>query len=438
MNRTLIGSAQNSPDDRTIMLQGFVETIRNHKNMIFFILRDRTGKCQVAIHKPSLPELAATCEGLTRESSITVTGTRQNNAQVKLGGFEIVPETITVLNRAQAMLPIDITADPPSLEVRMDHRDLDLRRPENLLLMQVQTSAEMAMRAFWGLNGFIEIHTPKLMGTASESGAELFSLEYFGRTAYLAQSPQFYKQMAMAAGLDRIFEIGPVFRANPSMTSRHDTEFTSVDVEVSWVNSHHDVMDIEEEWLKYVLAQLKHKHSDEIREVFGQEVVFPIKPFPRISMAEAHEYLKSAGHVFEDPTKQDLDPAGERLIGQMAQDRYDSEFVFIVDYPVDVRPFYHMRDEATGLTKSFDLLWKGLEVTTGAQREHRPDILFQQAKEKGLSREGLQFYLNFFESGCPPHGGYGFGLTRMLMVLLGVKNVREVTFLYRGMNRLHP
>jgi aspartyl-tRNA synthetase len=277
------------------------------------------------------------------------------------------------------------------------------------------------------------------MGAASESGAELFTLDYFDGKAYLAQSPQFYKQMAMAAGFDRVFEVGPVFRANPSFTSRHDTEFTSVDVEISWIESHLDVMKWEEDWLQFVLAQVKEKLGDRIQQTFGVEVVVPATPFPRVTMAEAYEIVAQFGHLIERGAKGDLDPEGERLVCQHAREQFGHEFVFVTDYPISVRPFYHMRHaDNPKLTKSFDLLWKGLEVTTGAQREHRYDVLMSQVAEKGLNPEPIRHYLDCFRFGCPPHGGYGFGLTRMLMVMLGLKNVREVTYLYRGPNRLAP
>ena len=277
------------------------------------------------------------------------------------------------------------------------------------------------------------------METAIESGAELFEVKYFGRIAYLAQSPQFYKQMAMASGFDRIFEIGPVFRANPSFTSRHDTEFTSVDVEISWINSHEDVMQLEEEWLRYVLQFIKSDLEDEMKKWYGVEVIVPEVPFPRVTMEEAYAILADKGHNVPRAEKGDLDPEGERTLAHYIKDKFGHEFVFVTDYPISVRPFYHMRyEDNPELTKSFDLLWNGLEVTTGAQREHRHDILERQAKEKGFALEPLQHYLEFFKYGCPPHGGYGFGLSRMLMILLGFNNVREVTYLYRGPNRLSP
>lgn len=435
MQRTLIEKL-GFKSGETVRICGWIGTIRDQKRMQFLVVRDHTGSAQVIHEKSVNAELTATIGSLTSESAVDITGKVIPNPVVKLGGLEVIAESVKVVSKADALLPF---GESPNIETRLDWRFLDLRTPQNLLIFKIQTAAEHAMRSFWKSEEFIEIHSPKFMGSASESGAELFEVKYFDRKAYLAQSPQFYKQMAMAAGFDRIFEIGPVFRANPSFTSRHDTEFTSVDVEISWIDSHEDVMQLEERWLCHILQAVKNEYGEEIKAVFGTEIAVPNLPFPRVTMAEAYEILDQIGHRIKRGEKGDLDPEGERLLCRHFQEKTGHEFVFVTEYPSVVRAFYHMRPEGKPhLTKSFDLLWKGLEVTTGAQREHRYDILVEQAKEKGLSLEPIQYYLDFFRYGCPPHGGYGFGLTRMLMVMLNLKSVREVTFLYRGVNRLTP
>jgi aspartyl-tRNA synthetase len=241
----------------------------------------------------------------------------------------------------------------------------------------------------------------------------------------------------MAAGFERVFEIGPVFRANPSFTSRHDTEFTSIDMEVSWIDSHEDIMSWEERLLQYAISQVQRFHGDAMQVEIGVSATIPTVPFPRITLGAAKEILAARGHHVS--ADDDLDPQGERLLSQHMFEQYGHEFVFVTDYPATVRAFYHMRYEETpDITKSFDLLWRGLEVTTGAQREHRIDRLEHQAMQKGLSLEPLRHYLNFFRYGCPPHGGFGLGLTRLLMILLGMEGVRDVTLLYRGPNRITP
>lgn len=419
-------------------VQGWVRAVRDQKKIQFLILRDHTGLAQATVERApqyaALNELIAT---LPRESAVTVTGRVVENPIVKTGGVEILIQRVVVESAADRVLPLDPSGQEPNPEVRLNWRFLDLRRPENLFIFRVQTAVEHAMREHWLRHGFVEIHSPKLMGSASESGAELFSLDYFGRPAYLAQSPQFYKQMAMAAGFDRVFEIGPAFRADPSFTPRHATEFTSVDMEMSWITSHEDVMAFEERWLQHVLGRVQEQFGDEIRSTFGAEVIVPQVPFPRIPMAEALDILARRGHTPERGG--DLDPAGERLLGEHVAETFKHGFVFVTDYPAGARAFYHMRyTEDPQRTRSFDLLWKGIEITTGAQREHRYDVLVAQAREKGLSLEPIQFYLDFFKYGCPPHGGFGFGLSRMLMVLQNQPNIREVTYIFRGPTRLSP
>jgi nondiscriminating aspartyl-tRNA synthetase len=424
----------------TVELRGWVHAVRDQKRVQFVVLRDETGLAQLVLAKEDPPsELNETISVVTPESAVTVTGLVVADERVKLGGVEIQLASVAVDSPAEPELPI---TPESALDKRIDWRYLDLRRPDRRLIFEVQSTVEHAMREYWREQDFIEIHTPKLMGSASESGAELFKVDYFERTAYLAQSPQFYKQMAMAGGFGKVFEIGPVFRANPSFTSRHDTEFTSVDVEIAWIDSHEDVMAFEERWLAHVLGVVAREHGEQIMSTFGVDVGAPTLPFPRITLADAKALLKEHGHDAGgrglDPNH-DLDPPSERALSAIVAEQSGSEFVFVCDYPTSVRPFYHMRhqDQPT-LTKSFDLLWRGIELTTGAQREHRYEQLLAQAREKKVEIAPIQYYLDFFRYGAPPHGGFGFGLTRLLMQMLGQDNVREVTFLYRGPNRLEP
>ncbi len=435
MQRTLISQLPERVGE-PVELRGWVQAVRDQKRVQFVILRDESGLAQVVLpHEDPPTELNTVISGLTAESAITLTGQVMADERVKLGGLEVRLHELRVESAAEPELPV--TAES-SLDKRMDWRYLDLRRPDRRLIFEVQSTVEHAMREFWGAEGFIELHSPKLMGSASESGAELFRVDYFERNAYLAQSPQFYKQMAMAAGFGKVFEVGPVFRANPSFTSRHDTEFTSVDVELSWIDSHEDVMAFEERWLADVLAVTLEVHGQQIRDTFGSELLAPSVPFPRVTLEQAKQLLREAGH--EPPGEgHDLDPPSERALSQLILDRDGHEFVFVTDYPTTVRPFYHMRHpDDQSLTRSFDLLWRGVELTTGAQREHRHDRLLEQARDKKVDVESIGYYLDFFRYGAPPHGGFGFGLTRLLMQMLAQDNVREVTFLYRGPHRLEP
>ncbi|MFD6995041.1 aspartate--tRNA(Asn) ligase [Streptomyces mirabilis] len=422
---------------QTVSVSGWVNTLRLLSKVQFVVVRDHTGMVQITHQRDGVgDEIEAALQGLTPESAVRITGRVTDNPIVRLGGLEIIPERVDVLNRAETPLPID---EHTGLEHRLDWRFLDVRRRRQAqLLFAVQTTFEQGMREYAYRQGCTEMHTPKLMGTASESGAEVFQLGYFDRSAYLAQSPQFFKQMAISAGIDKVFEIGPVFRAEPSFTSRHATEFTGVDVELAWIKGVEDVMVFEEQMLMHAVARVANVHGEAVLETFGVEVTVPTTPFPRITMAEAQEVLRAKGW---DPAgvKEDLDPEGERGIASYVQERTGHEWAFVTHYPTSVRPFYHMRPaDDPGVTLSFDLLWKGLEVTTGAQREHRYDVLLEQAAEKGMGTEPMQDYLNVFRYGCPPHGGLGMGLGRMLMVMLGLDTIREATFLFRGPNRLTP
>ena len=392
------------------------------------VLRDHTGLAELVTTDDAL---AGTLGSVQQESAIEAEGTVVEGLETP----RIHVVRLRVLGASVDLPPLD---EHSPLSSRLDWRYLDLRRPRNRLIFEVQTTVERAMRDWWAGHDFIEIHSPKFRAMPNMSGRELFSVGYFDRVAYLAQSPQFYKQMAMAAGLERVFEIGPVFRANPLLTTRHDTEFVSVDVEISWIDSHDDVMALEEQWLCSVVAAVARRHGAEVERLFGRQVRVPVPPFPRIPLADAHRIL--AGHGYQSPAPGgDIDAEGERLLAGHVARELGHELVFVTEYPEAVRPFYHMRlDDGSDLTRGFDLLWNGLEVTTGAQREHRHDRLVTQAGRNPSRVEVIRPYLDFFRHGCPPHGGFGLGLSRLLMCLLGIDDVREATFLHRDRDRLTP
>ncbi|MFE6749600.1 aspartate--tRNA(Asn) ligase [Kitasatospora purpeofusca] len=422
--------------DGTVTVHGWINTLRLQRRMQFVLVRDHTGLVQVThARRGEGDAIEAAFEGVTTESAVKITGKVVGNPHVKLGGLEIVPERVEVVSRAEPKLPVD---ERTGLDQRLDWRFLDVRRPSQQLVFAVQTTVEQAMREVTAEEGFTELHTPKLMGTASESGAEVFRVDYFDRTAYLAQSPQFYKQMAVAGGIDKVFEIGPVFRAEPSFTSRHATEFTGVDAELAWIDGVEDVMAFEERLLRRVLQRVSERHSEAVAEHFGARITVPAQPFPRITMADALARLRATGWDPEG-VEEDLDPEGERRLSALVAEETGHEFVFVTRFPAAVRPFYHLRpeDDPT-VTESFDLLWKGVEITTGAQREHRHERLVAQAREKGMDTGPLAGYLDCFRFGTPPHGGFGLGLGRLLMLLLDAPSLREVTFLFRGPHRLEP
>lgn len=412
----------------TVTIAGFVHSIRNQGKIAFLRVRDITGSIQVVTGVWN-KEVFSSIDGLSVESVIQVEGLVKESKQVP-EGVEIDASSIKI-ESLSLPLPIPVVAEKGAEEVdvtkRFDYRWLDLRKKESQKIFQVWTVLEQGIREYFSDNSFTQLYSPALMSAPSESGAEVFEVKYFDGSAYLAQSPQFYKQMAIASGFEKVFMVGPVFRAELSFTTRHMTEFTGWDFEIAHITSHHDVMDTEEAMLKSGFAKLKSVG------LIDEEILVP---FARLTLAETKEKLKAAGITSEKVG--DLSPDEERGICKIVKDETGSEFVFITDYPKDHRAFYHMRDEETGLTKGFDLLYKGVEITTGAQREHRIDKLLSQAKEKGLTEEGLSDYLSFFRYGVPPHGGVGIGPARIVAQILGLPSVKEATFLPRDVKRLRP
>lgn len=415
---------------QSVTIAGFVQAIRNQGKIAFLRLRDATGSIQVVV-LASNEKTFKILKTLTTESVITITGLCKETTQVP-EGIELEGESIAILSAADPNLPIPVAtekgAESVDVSKRFDWRWLDLRLPEKQFIFKLWTALEVGARDYWLKNGYTQLYSPATMSTASEGGAEFFELKYFDRKAYLAQSPQFYKQMAIAAGMEKIFMVGPVFRAEESFTTRHMTEFTGWDMEISYIDSHHDVMDIEEQLLISAFTAAKSIMS---------ELVIPVAPFPRLSFSEVKAKLKKAGIGSEKA--HDLSPEEERGIAKIVKEETGHDFVFVIDYPVEGRAFYHMRhDDNPHLTKGFDLLYRGLEVTTGAQREHRIGILEKQALEKGVTLESIADYLNFFRYGCPPHGGIGMGPGRLVMKILDLDSVKEAAFVPRDVKRLRP
>ncbi|MBR1414012.1 MAG: aspartate--tRNA(Asn) ligase [Bacilli bacterium] len=428
--RTLIN---NLVENEETKISGFATKIRNTKYMIFVILKDRSGEIQVSIDKGTNEDLCNKLEGVIANSVIEFTGKMVKSEYVKLGGKEFLPTDVVVLSSALAS-PLEENAN---IDTRMDFRWIDLRTRKNNLMIKVQSTFAKAMKDYLYSEDFVEIHTPKLIGTASESGSEVFEVKYFDRLAYLAQSPQFYKQMAMASGFERIFEVGPAFRAENSNTYRHATEFTSLDIEFAYIDSYEDVMSLEEDLIIAGLTAVKEKYGAEIKEVFDVDVVVPTKPFPRIKLQDMYQELnKLYGYKIPEVDVGDMNSEAESLAYRYAQEKYNHEFIFVTDFASTKRAFYHMRNEA-GTPLGYDLIWKGTEITTGAQREHRFDVLKAQAAEKGLGKD-VEFYLQFFKYGCPPHGGFAIGIDRFTMLLLGLPSLKEEMFIYRGPSRLEP
>ena len=413
-------------------IRGFVVKVRDTKYMVFIVVKDATAHIQVSIEKKDKEELANEASRLTVGSVVSIVGEKVKSEYVKDGGCEFLPNSMEILSLA-SVSPIE---DNANIDTRMDYRWLDLRDDKNTLIFKIQSYFVEVLREFVYKEGFTELHFPKMIGAASESGSEVFELKYFDRKAYLAQSPQFYKQMAMASGFEKVFEVAPAFRAENSNSYRHATEFTSFDLEWSYIDSYKDILLFEQKLLTYALKKIKEKYGETIKEVFDTEVVVPTSDFPVIKLEDLYKELHDRyGYNIPNEDVGDLNSETEKLAYKYAMEVYNSEFIFVTDFTATKRAFYHMRKD--GIPQGYDLIWRGTEITTGAQREHRYDVLLSQAREKGLG-EDVRFYLDFFKYGCPPHGGMALGIDRMTMLLLNLPHIREAQFVYRNPSRLNP
>jgi aspartyl-tRNA synthetase len=436
MERTLIGELKNHIGE-SVRIRGRVDTIRDQGKIIFLIIRDRTGQVQAIAWSGNGEELFKEVKSLTLESIVDLTGNLKEAKQVE-AGYELEITEMSVDSVSQTPLPIVIEEEHhdnlTALDLRLDYRWIDLRSKKNNLMMKVATVMTNSMRQYCLDNSFCEIQAPRIIGAASEGGANVFEVKYFDKKAYLAQSPQFHKQMAMAADLERVFNVGPVFRAEKSFTTRHITEYTSFDVEMAYIDSYKDVCKFEEGLIKSMLEAVKKEYGEEIEKVFGINIKIP-ESFEYLSVKEAKEKL--AKENIPSKEEGDFSPEEERAISEIVERETGNEFLFMIDYPHKDRAFYHMKNaENPTLALGFDLFWKGIEITTGAQREHRMDNLIENAKERGIDVESLKDYFEYFKYGCPPHGGFAIGTERLLMKLLGYNSILETTYLPNTPNRL--
>jgi len=418
------------------LVKGWVEKVRDLGGLKFFILRDKEGSIQVTAKKGEVPEeMLKKVISLGREDCVSVAGEARQAKQAP-GGIEILPEKIDVISKAASPLPIDIGGSiKTGLDKRLDYRFLDLRDPKRNAIFRIRSQMFKASADFFDSQGFVNINTPKITSAGVESGAELFPVVYFNKEAFLSQSPQIYKQMMVAAGFEKVYELAPVFRAEKSHTTRHLTEFTGIDFEMGFIDDMHDVMDINEGLVKHIIKHLLECCSKELKTL-GVDLKMP-KKIPRISMDEAKKMLAKEGKKLAEDD--DLDAEGEKLLGKIIKKKFGEDFVFVFYYPWKKRPFYHMKpSEDAKVTSSFDLIWNGVEIATGAQREHRYEVLKKQAKEKGVDLDGMKDYANVFKYGCPPHGGTGLGLDRLVECLLNLDNIREGILLPRDPERLTP
>lgn len=414
-----------------VKMQGWVKRVRRiGARLLFVVLRDRSGEIQLVLSGD-----AASIK-LNPESVIEAAGTLTAAPQVA-GGCELQVEQITVINSAATELPFEVSheelrAAPSAV---FDYRAFSLRHNRIRSMFKIQSEILAAFRSFLRNHDFTEIKTPKLVGAVMESGAQQFTLDYFGQTASLTQSPQAYKQMMVASGLERVFEIGPVFRAEKHKTSRHLNEYTSLDIEMGFIDSVSDLMDLEENLLSYIFEHLNNYCAAELK--LWSLYPLSLGPIPRMKLGDAvHILQEEYNHVCQS---RDIDPEGERLICEHVERHFGVPAVFLTEYPAAARPFYTMLDpENPQVTKSFDLIYRGLEITTGGQRIHQYQELKGRMQAHGLNPQVLSGYLEMFRLGMPPHGGFAIGLERLTAQILGLSNVKEACLFPRDISRLNP
>ncbi|MBW2968669.1 aspartate--tRNA(Asn) ligase [Candidatus Woesearchaeota archaeon] len=435
LNRIYIKDLSQDMDNKDVVIAGWAQEIRDLKKIKFILLRDRTDSVQcVAMPKEMDNKSFEDISNVTKESVLEIQGVLKKSEQAKKG-FEIVVKKMILLSRAEP-LPIDISGKiETGLDKRLDFRWLDTRRPKINAIFKVRSEIFAASVDFFHKNGFVNINTSKMTAIGVESGAELFEIKYFAKKLFLAQSPQVYKEMFVGGGFEKVYEIAPVFRAEKHHTNRHLCEFTGIDFEMGFIKDENDVMDVIEDLIIHILKWIKEKCKKELA-MFKQKTEIPEK-IPRVPMELCKKYLAEKGK--ELPEDEDFDSEAEKIMGSIAREKFGTDFIFVTRYPFKVRPFYHMKPEDdANSTKSFDLLWKGMEICTGAQREHRHDVLKSQAKQKGIDFDKMPDYANIFKWGMPPHGGVGFGLDRIVLLFLGLNNVREAVLLPRDPERIKP
>ena len=421
-----------TPASERAEITGWVHEIRDLGGLTFCLIRDRTGIVQVTVNRKKAPApVLDSLSRLSRESVVRIEGAVKAIEKAP-GGREIIPERLEILSPAESPLPLDVVEKVPAeLDTRLDSRFLDLRRPRVAAVFLIRSAVTAAVWEFLTCRGFVNIATPKLVAAATEGGTDLFPVAYFEKEAFLNQSPQLYKQMMMAAGFERVFEIGPIFRAEEHNTTKHLNEATSIDVEVSFADDR-EVMDLLEDLVVFVYRRVAASCVDPLLWL-GLTLEIPKKPFPRLAYREA---IRIAAERTGEPLKfgDDFGAAAEKALGEEMGVHY-----FIVDWPTAIKPYYAMpREDDPELCRAFDLMHPRMELASGSQRIHQHDLLVHQIRSKGLSADSFEFYLRPFRYGMPPHAGWGLGADRLVMTMLGLSNIREAVIFPRDRHRLVP
>lgn len=412
----------------TVTIAGWVHEIRDLGGICFLLIRDRDGFAQVTLPQAKVDsKLLDLARKLSRETVVSISGTVKKEGKAPRG-FEIIPDGINILNASDSPLPLDPTGKVDAeLDTRLDSRFMDVRKPEILAIFKIRSALLFSVREYLREKGFLEVNTSKIVATATEGGTELFPISYFDREAFLNQSPQLFKQILMSTGMDRIFEIGPIFRAEEHDTRRHLNEVTSIDIEASFLD-HQGVMSVLENLISHVYKELSDHPSLKLLDV---ELTAPKTPFKRVTYTEAIDMVSNTEKM---EWGDDFSTACEHALGKIIGEHY-----FLTDWPTESKPFYALPyDDNPEVCKSFDLMHPRMELSSGAQRVHSYGLLKKRIESQGLDPDGFDFYLNAFRFGMPPHSGWGLGAERLLMTMLNITNIREVVLFPRDKRRVSP
>lgn len=418
-------------------VSGWVHDIRLLGGINFVLLRNREGVIQVTVPKKAVtPELMATVSALHPEDVIRVNGLVKESKQAR-NGFEIIPDSLTVVAASAVPLPLDPRGvTEANLDTRLEWRTLDLRRPESAAVFKVEDALITGMEDYLRESGFLRIFTPSILGGISEGGSEVFKLDFYGKPAFLRQDPQLHRQLAIAGGLGRVYDLGANWRAELSHTPRHMSEHRTIAPEMSFLSDERDTMRVEEAMVVRGIGNVISKCGRELG-LLKLDLVEPKTPFPELSFPEIYGLLERRGHKL--PENQDLDRESEKLLTDLVKHEYDSDFFFVNRFPSKVKPFYVMRvDEEPRYARSVDMVFKGLELSSGGQREHRHDKIIEQIREKGMDEQGLKWFTEPFRYGVPPHGGFSLGIERFVATLLNIPSVKEAALFPRDPERLQP
>ncbi|MBI2547182.1 MAG: aspartate--tRNA(Asn) ligase [Candidatus Aenigmarchaeota archaeon] len=437
MKRTHYTSELKDAIGKEAIVKGWVHDIRLMGGINFLLLRDMDGIVQITAPRNKIsPDILKKIEGLHNEDVIDVKGTVQKTAKTKTG-IEIIPKNIEIISASEPMLPLDPRrVTKANLDTKLDWRSLDLRSPENLAVFKIQSKLMESMEEYLIKNKFMKVFTPSLIGGISEGGSEVFSVVYYDKQVFLRQDPQLHRELLIAGGFERIFETGPSWRAEKSHTVRHMSEHRTIAAELAFIEDEHDVMKMEEGMVVNALEKVKKECGGEL-EILNKEIKIPKTPFPELQFPKIYDILKELGKPIQKG--EDLNRESEETLSDYVKEKFKSDFFFVNKFPFAVKPFYVMRaDDRSEWARSIDMVFKGTELSSGGQREHRYPKLISQIKEKGLNLDSLKWFTEVFKYGVPPMGGFSLGIERFTMKLLDIENVREATLFPRDTERILP